>query len=146
LLYFGFGLAALGVWACAPNGHKVEVVPIVFLAGGVALLLKGSFLLRKTSDGLARSRPLLDLGKQEVTPPYQIPTRKTLTPVPAVVAQLVQDFGAAAFLLGPVLHYANEATDYSNNLPSFQVFLSEAGLLLAGLLIRRLTPPPRIQG
>jgi hypothetical protein len=140
------GVTALAVWAFAPHGHKVDVVPIVFAAGGLALLLKGIFLLRKTSDGLAPSRPLLDLGKPEIPEPYTVSTRRTFPPVPAMVAQLTQDFGAGAFLLGPFLHAANNVTDYSNNLPSFQVFLSGEGLFLAGWLIRRLIPPPHIQG
>ena len=146
LLYVTLSALALAVWIFAPHGHKFDVVPIVFGAGGVALLLKGTFLLRKTSDGLAGSRPLLDIGKQEVSQPYEVPARKTFPSVPALIAQLTQDFGAGAFLLGPLLHAANDVTDYSNNLPSFQVFLSGAGLFAFGWLIRRLTPAPHIQG
>src|ERR1035438_1901472 len=96
LLYLALGVTALAVWAFAPHGHKVDVVPIVFAAGGLALLLKGIFLLRKTSDGLAPSRPLLDLGKPEILEPYAVSTRRTFPPVPAMVAQLTQDFGAGS--------------------------------------------------
>jgi hypothetical protein len=121
LLYLALGVAALSVWAFASHGQKVVVVRMVFAAGGVALLLKGIFLLRKTSDGLGRSTKLLDLGKLEIPEPFPLSTPRTFPPLPAVVAQLTQDFGAGALLLGPLLRAANVVTDYSNNLPSFQV-------------------------
>jgi hypothetical protein len=146
LLYLALGVAALAAWAFAPQGHRADVVRMVLAAGGLSLLLKGIFLLRKTSDGLGRPTKLLDLGKLEIPEPFPLSTRRTFPPLPAVVAQLTQDFGAGALLLGPLLRAANVVTDYSNNLPSFQVFLSGAGLFLAGWLIRRLTPPPHIQG
>jgi hypothetical protein len=146
VLYLGLCVAALSVWAFAPPGHKVDVVRIVFAAGGLALLLKGVFLLRKTSDGFAPLGPLLDLRPPDVPEPFPISAQRAFPPVPVVVAQLTQDFGAGAFLLGPFLHVANDVTDYTHNLPSFQVFLSGACLFLAGWLIRRLAPPPHIQG
>jgi len=57
--------------------------------------------------------------------------------VPAVAAQIIQDFGAGAFLLGPILHVAEDLDDSWHNLPVFQVFAIGAALLAIGWLARR---------
>jgi hypothetical protein len=138
-LYLGFGVVALCAWIFPQPHSRLEAIPLVFGAGGVAFLLKGVFLLRRSSDGLMNSTQGLNLSRPEHVPLSVSSTHKSFPSYSAVVAQLIQDFGAGALLLGPVLHFANEATNHTKNLPSLAVLCIGAGLFAAGWLIRRLT-------
>jgi|ERR1035441_6511016 hypothetical protein len=125
LLYLALAVAALGVWVYSPSGDRLTTVPLVFAFGGVALLLKGVFLLRKSSEGLALTQQELD----QLSAPSN---RKILPPFPILAARIIQDFGTGALLLGPVMHMLS--TNESRELPNLQVFLSGAILAAIGWL------------
>ena len=137
VVYLVLGVAALCVWIFAPSETKSTVFPIVFAVGGLALFLKGTFLLRRTSDGLGNSRYGLGVSKQADAelPGPSIP--KTFPSIPAVAAQIIQDFGAGAILVGPLLHIGNSINDSRDTLPSLPVFITGATLFLIGWVIRR---------
>jgi hypothetical protein len=52
VLYLGLAMAALCFWIFCPPEAKFSTLPLVFLLGSLALVLKGIFLLRKSSEGL----------------------------------------------------------------------------------------------
>lgn len=140
-LYLAFGAAALCAWIFPQPRTRLEAIPLVFGAGGLVFLLKGVFLLRRSSDGLMKSTQGLNLSEQKQIP-SSVPSSSTkFSSVPATVAQLVQDFGAGALLLGPVLHFANDTTNHSKNFPSLVVLCTGAGIFSAGWLIRRFLSP-----
>ena len=114
VLYWGLAVAALCFWIFSPREAKFSTLPLVFVLGSVTLLLKGFFLLRKSSEGLGLTpSELADLSGPS--------DRKTLPSVPNQAAQIVQDFGA------------------SSRAP---VFLSGSILFFLGWFIRRLTSTP----
>jgi hypothetical protein len=131
VLYLGLGIATLCFWISIPSNDKLTAIPLVFGLGSLPLLLKGVFLLRKTSEGLG-------LTLQELALLSDPSTRKALPSIPALSAQIVQDFGTGALLLGPVLHVGNNING-SWELPVFPVFLIGAVLFLIGWLVRRFT-------
>jgi hypothetical protein len=137
-LYLVLGAAALCYWILAPSDDKLTVVPMVFGLGSLALLLKGVFLLRKTSEGLGLSQ--MDLAR--LSDPA---SRKALPSMPCLVAQVVQDFVAGGLLLGPVLHVAKDIGKPLEP-PVLPVFLVGLALFLVGWLVRRLTSSVAIQG
>ena len=59
--------------------------------GSLTLLVKGVFLLRKSSEGLG-------LSEQELVKLSDPAVRKALPPLPTQAAQVVQDFGTGALL------------------------------------------------
>src|SRR5207245_437211 len=97
LLYLGVAVAALSFWIYWSPGRKAEVLPLVCALGGMGLVLKGVFLLRRSSEGLGLTQQELD----QLSAPSN---RKDLPPVPVLLPQLIQDFGTGPLLLGPVLH------------------------------------------
>jgi hypothetical protein len=119
-LYLALAAAALAVWFYSPSDKRLMTVPLVFAFGGTALLLKGVFLLRKSSEGLALTQQELD----ELSAPSN---RKMLPPFPILIARIIQDFGTGALLLGPITDALG--SNESRNLPGLRVFLS--GLTLA---------------
>lgn len=137
-LYLVLGAATLGYWLLAPSDEKFTLVPLVFGLGSVALLLKGVFLFRKTSEGLGLSR--MDLAR--LSDPA---SRKALPSIPCLVAQVVRDFGAGGLLLGPVLHVAKDVVKPLEP-PVLPVFLVGLALFLAGWLVRRVASSVPIQG
>jgi len=135
LVYLAFGAGALCYWIFPPSSTRSDIVPLLFGLGSITLLLKGVLLLRKTSEGLGLTQRELD----QLSDPS---TRKSLPPIPTMAAQLVQDFGAGALLLGPFLH-ALENIDEPSKLPSFPVFLAGGIIFFIGWLFRRLTSSDR---
>ena len=131
VLYFALGSAALCFWIFSPPETKFTEVPLVFALGSLALLLKGIFLLRRSSEGLG-------LSQQELAALSDPSNRKSL---PSIIsaAQTVQDFGTGAFLLWPLLNLGKDIDHSWDNPPRFLVFLSGAILFFLGWLIRRLT-------
>lgn len=121
---------------CAHCGTPFEQVnplwPLVFALGGLTLVLKGVFLLRKTSEGLG-------LSQQELAGLSDPSNRKNLPSITTQAAQIVQDFGTGAFLLWPLLDIGKDIDSSWNNPPRFRVFLSGAVLFCLGWLIRRLS-------
>jgi hypothetical protein len=51
-LYLSLGVAALSFWIFSRPAIKFTTTPLVFALGSLTLLLKGIFLLRKSSEGL----------------------------------------------------------------------------------------------
>ena len=80
-----------------PRRRNSPIFLLVFALGSLTLLLKGIFLLRKSSEGLG-------LSQQEVSDLSSPANRKSLPSVPSQAAQVVQDFGAGALLLWPLLN------------------------------------------
>jgi len=138
-LYLSIGVATLCFWMFAPFDTKFTAIPLVVGAGSLTLILKGVFLLRKTSDGLGNSQQGLGLSEQEFVQSSRSFAPKPPPSIPALAAQMVQDFGTGAFLLGPVLEIGMRINDSWNNLPSFPVFLAGAAIFFIGWLIRRVT-------
>jgi biopolymer transport protein ExbD len=103
----------------------------------VALLLKGGYLFRKSSEGLGTAASsALDLAHLAGQPSNP----KLLPPVWPLFAQIVLDFGAGALLLGTVVILAKRV-DATWRIPGTQIFLAGAGLASVGLLLRRITSP-----
>lgn len=50
LLYLVLAAAAFAVWLWYPSGDRVAVVPLIAFLGGVALVVKGVCLFRRSSD------------------------------------------------------------------------------------------------
>lgn len=87
VLYLGLASAALCFWIFSAPEFKFTAVPLVFGLGSLTLLLKGIFLLRKSSEGLG-------LTQSEFDELSDLSKRKSLPSLPNQVAQIVQDFGA----------------------------------------------------
>jgi hypothetical protein len=103
VLYLGLAVAALCFWIFSPREAKFSALPLVFVLGSVTLLVKGIFLLRKSSEGLGLTpSELADLSDPS--------NRKTLPAVPNQAAQIVQDFGAGSLLLWPLLNVGQDMT------------------------------------
>ena len=135
-LYLGLGVAAACFWAFSPPESKFTAIPLIFGLGSLTLVVKGIFLLRKSSEGIG-------LSEQEVSELADRSNRKDLPPLPNQVAQIVQDFGAGGMLLWPLLRYGKGLDNSWDNAPSLTVFISGALLFALGWLVRRLTSPPQ---
>jgi hypothetical protein len=131
-LYFVLGGAALLFWIFSPSEAKFTTTPLVFALGGLTLLTKGVFLLRKSSEGLG-------LSESDAAALSAPSNRKTLPPRPAQAAQILQDFGAGGLLLWPILNVGKDIDHSWTNPPLLLVFLSGAILFALGWLIRYLT-------
>jgi hypothetical protein len=130
VLYLALGTIALCSWIFSASETKFTVIPLVFLLGGLTLLLKGIFLLRKSSEGLG-------LSHQEISNLSDPSKRKSLPSIPAQAAQIAQDFGTGSFLLWPLLNLGKDFDQSWTNPPLFRVFLSGAVLFFLGWTIRR---------
>jgi hypothetical protein len=131
VLYLALGTIALCSWLFAPKETKFTVIPLVVVLGSLTLLLKGVFLLRKSSEGLG-------LSQQEITALSESSNRKSLPSIPAQAAQIAQDFGTGAFLLWPLLNIGKDIDQSWSDPPLFRVFLSGAVLFFLGWTIRRI--------
>ena len=132
VLYLSLATAALCFWVFSAPETKFTAIPLVFALGSLSLLLKGIFLLRKSSEGLA-------LSEQELANLSGPTNRKRLPSIATQAAQIVQDFGTGAFLLWPLLNVGKDIDNSWNNPPRFLVFLTGAVLFSLGWLIRRIT-------
>ena len=134
-LYLCLAAAALCFWIFSSPEAKFSALPLVFVLGSLTLLLKGIFLLRKSSEGLGLTpSELADLSDPS--------NRKSLPSVPNQAAQIVQDFGAGSLLLWPFLNVGQDIDHSWINPPRAPVFLTGAVLFFLGWLIRRLTSTP----
>src|SRR5215472_11641884 len=86
-VYLVLGVLSLGFWMFSPPETKFTATPLVFALGSLTLLLKGVFLLGKSSEGLG-------LSQQDIENLSSPSSRKPLPSLPAQAAQVVQDFGA----------------------------------------------------
>ena len=136
ILYLGLGFAALCFWIFSPSDMKFSTVPLVFFLGSLTLLLKGIFLLRKSSEALGlTTSELADLSDPA--------KRKSLSSIPNQAAQVVQDFGAGPLLLWPLLNVGKDIDNSWINPPRFSVFLAGIFLFFFGWSIRHLTATGR---
>ncbi len=135
MLYLGLAAAALCFWIFSPSEIKFSTLPLVCVLGSLTLLLKGAFLLRKSSEGLG-------LTSAELAYLSDPSHRKSVQSVPNQAAQMVQDFGAGSLLLWPLLNVGQDIDHSWGNPPRIPVFLTGAILFLLGWLIRRLTSAP----
>jgi hypothetical protein len=132
VLYLALGIAALFFWIFSPPEVKFSPVPLVFVVGSLTLLLKGIFLLRKTSEGFGlTASELADLSDPS--------NRKGLPSLPNQAAQVVQDFGAGPLLLWPLLNAGKDIDNSWSNPPRLPIFFTGLIILSLGWLIRRVT-------
>lgn len=136
VLYLALGATALCSWIFSAYETKFTVVPLVVLLGSLTLLLKGIFLLRKSSEGLG-------LSHQEIAALSDPSLGKNLPSIPAQAAQVVQDFGTGSFLLWPLLKLGRDFDHSWSDPPLFRVFLTGAALFVSGWIIRRVTSSDR---
>lgn len=136
VLDLSLGTIALSAWIFSAHEIKFTTVPLVVLLGGLALLLKGIFLLRKSSEGLG-------LSQQKLTALPAPSVRKNLPSIAAQAAQVTQDFGTGAFLFWPPVYLGKNFDETLHYPPLFRVFLSGALLFFAGWVIRRATSSDR---
>ena len=129
-LYFALAVAAFCFWIFSPSNMQFTAVPLVFALGGLALLIKGIFLMRKSSEGLGLS----DQQLAELSDPAN---RKRLPSIPEQTSQIVQDFGTGSLLLWPLLHIGRDIDKSWSDPPLFRVFVTGAILFLFGWAVRR---------
>jgi hypothetical protein len=135
VLYLGLASAALCFWIFSPPETKFSATPLVFGLGSLTLLLKGIFLLRRSSEGLG-------LTQSEFDNLSDASNRKRLPSLPSQVAHIVQDFGVGPLLLWPLLNAGKDIDHSWINPPRVPVFLTGAVLFSLGWIIRRLTSAP----
>lgn len=109
---------------------QFTTVPLVFALGGLALSIKGIFLLRKSSEGLG-------LSDRELARLSDPANRKGLPSLTAQVSQVIQDFGAGSFLLWPLLRMGEDIDKSWSDPPLFRVFFTGAVLFVFGWAVRR---------
>jgi hypothetical protein len=132
-LYLILAGAAFSFWYFTPPERKFTATPIVFALGAITLLLKGVFLLRKSSEGVGMPQSDFDALQS---------AKKTLPSIPEQTAQVLQDFGAGSMLLWPLLNSAKDIDASWTDPPLLRVFLSGAILFATGWLTRCLTRQP----
>jgi hypothetical protein len=133
-IYLLLGAASLTFWYFSPGDAKFTMIPLVFVLGSLTLAVKGVFMLRKSSEGLG-------LSDQELDALADPANRRSLPPLPAQAAQILQDFGAGSLLLWPLLNIGRDIDKSWADPPRFKVFAVGAVLFLLGWLIRKVTTP-----
>ncbi len=131
-LYFALAIAAAAFWFFSPAETKFTATPLVFALGALTLLAKGIFLLRRSSEGLG-------LYQSDLAALSDPANRKQLPSIPALAAQILQDFGAGPLLLWPLLNVGKDIDQSWSDPPRLHVFATGAVLFLLGCTIRRLT-------
>jgi len=132
VVYSILAVSAFCFWFLSPSEAQFTTVPLVFTLGSLALLLKGIFLLRKSSEGLG-------LSDQELTKLSDPSNRKSLPSIVGQASQVVQDFGAGPFLLWRLLKVGKDIDKSWSDPPLFRVFLTGAILFMVGWALRRMT-------
>ena len=135
-LYLALGATALCSWIFSAYENNITLIPLVVLLGSITLLLKGMFLLRKSSEGLG-------LSHQEIAALSDPSNRKSLPSITTQAAQVVQDFGTGPLLLWPLLNLGKDFDQSWIDPPLFHVFLAGAILFFLGWIIRRGTSAKR---
>jgi hypothetical protein len=131
VVYLILAVVAFCFWTLSPYEVQFTTIPLVFALGSLALLIKGIFLLRKSSEGLG-------LSDQELARLSDSSNRKGFPSVPEQVSQVVQDFGTGSFLLWPLLNIGKDIDKSWSNPPLVRVFLIGALLFLLGWALRRI--------
>lgn len=130
VLYFALAVSAVCFWWFSPSDLKPTTVPVVFALGGLALFLKGIFLMRKSSEGLG-------LSHQEIARLSDPKNRKKPPSVAAQASQILQDFGTGSFFGWPFLKFGTDIDKSWSDPPDFRVFLIGAILFFLGWAVRR---------
>jgi len=131
-MYLMLAAAAMCFWIFSPLEAKFSTLPLVFVLGRLTLLMKGIFLLRKSSEGLGLTASDFDELSNTAN-------RKQMPSIPNQAAQIVQDFGTGPLLLWTILHIGKDIDRSWNDPPRLAVFLTGAVLFSLGWLIRGLT-------
>lgn len=131
-VYLVLAAAACCFWILSPAESKFTTVPLVFALGSLALLGKGIFLLRPSSEGIG-------LSYTEVVELRSAAKRKNLPSIPAQAAQVVQDFGTGGLLLWPLLNLGRDIDQTWSSPPRLPVFAIGAFFFGLGWVIRRFT-------
>jgi hypothetical protein len=132
VLSLKFGIVALCSWISSAQETKFTTVPLVVLLGGLALLLKGIFLLRKSSERLGLSHP-------QITSLPTPSSSKNLPSIASQAAQITQDFGRGAFLFWPRVYRGKNFDESLTHPPLVHVFRAGAVLFFVDSVIRRVT-------
>jgi len=135
-LYLVIAAAAICIWVFSPSENKYGYVPVVFALGGLALLVKGILLLRKSSEGIG-------LSEKDISNLSGAYKHKNLPPLPSQAAQILQDFGTGPLFLWPLLKLGSDANNSENNPVPLQILVTGGILFALGWLVRRLTSPPQ---
>src|SRR5260370_37770889 len=101
VVYLALAVAAFCFWIFSPSDVQFTTVPLVFALGSLVLLIKGIFLLRKSSEGLG-------LSDQELARLSDPSNRKSIPSIVGQASQVVQDFGTGSFLLWHLLKIDQE--------------------------------------
>lgn len=123
-------VAAFCFWTFSRSEVQFTTIPLVFALGSLALLIKGIFLLRKSSEALG-------LSDQELAKLSDSANRKSFPSVIEQASQVVQDFGTGSFLLWPLLNMGKDIDKSWSDPPLVRVFLVGALLFVLGWALRR---------
>jgi len=135
-LYLCLGAAALSYWFLSSSGSKFTTLPLVFGLGGLALLGKGVFLLRPSSEGIGWT-------VRELSANAKAARRKPLPSIAAQASQILRDFGAGGLLLWPLLVFGQDFDRSWSHPPRAGIFLTGAAVFGLGWLMRRATREQR---
>jgi hypothetical protein len=137
LIYLVLGAAALYIGARVSFEDRLDFVPPVLAFGSAGLLLKGVFLLRKSSKGLGATTPQLSLAEPKsdiAIAQLEDPPRPTFG---EQFTQLIQDFGTGPLLLGPFLRELRNLDESWADARGFSVFLTGLAVFGIGWITRR---------
>jgi len=130
IVYLTLAVAAFCFWIFSRSDVQFTTLPLVFALGSLALLIKGIFLLRKSSEGLG-------LSDQELARLSDPSNRKGFPSITQQASQVVQDFRTGSFLLWPILNLVKDIDKSWIDPPLFRVFLVGAILFFLGWAVRR---------
>ena len=131
VLYIALAIAAAALWTFSPAKAKFTTLPLVFALGALTLATKGTFLLRRSSEGLGLSES--DFAAMYPAKGKQLPS------IPEQAAQILQDFGAGPLLLWPLLNIGQDIDQTWSDPPRLPVSIAGAVIFALGWTIRRLT-------
>jgi len=133
-LYLVLAAAAFCRFYLTPADARFTATSLVFAFGAITLLIKGLFLCRKSSEGLGLTET--DLNK--------LSSRKDLSSIPNLVAQIVQDFGAGPLLFWPFLRIGKDIDASWSTATEFQVLITGVILFSLGWVVRHATKTPHV--
>lgn len=136
-IYLFLAAGAGGYWFFSPPENKFTTMPLVFALGSVALLGKGIYLFRPSSEGVG-------LSTGELVELATTVKQKKLSSVPSQAAQILQDFGTGGLLLWPLLNLGKDVDQTWDSPPRFPVFFAGAFLFGLGWAIRHFTQRERV--
>ena len=139
LVYLALGFTGMCVWFFVPWLNKYGQAALSCAFGSAIFIPKAAFLLRKSSDGLAPNQALLGLSQTEAARPVAL---KVFPSIPALIAQMIQDFGTGD-LLGVFVLRAFNPVDPHRTLPIAGIAITGAALFALGWFVRHFSSPTR---